>query len=153
LITDQLKNYNEISGEWNLTVRDNLNAVLLTLKQLEAFEMIINDDDAWEFLLNAFNNGRDTDAWLASDWPDGFDELVLCIPLCKLVSFECDKCFVGMRQENNSCAHDDSLFGYIAELLNRKDRAGLKLHISDIKKMFSSVNYRWNIGLHKLETV
>ena len=95
--------------------------------------------------MSVFNNGRETDAWLALDWPDGFDELLLCVPLCSLVKFECSKCFVGKRQENNSCANDFSLFGYIAELLKTADRDGLMKHIASIKMILLSEEYAWDI--------
>ena len=130
---------------------DAESARLLTLKQVDAFEEIVSDNEQWDFLLSCFNNGRDTDAWLAADWPSGFDELLLCVPLCKLVDFECTKCTVGKRQGNNSCAHDDSLFGYVAEILKRKDREELKKHISNIKLMLNDEKYKWNMSLHILD--
>ncbi|MEO6694882.1 MAG: hypothetical protein ABIY50_01590, partial [Ignavibacteria bacterium] len=103
--------------------------------------------------ISVFNNGRDVDAWLALDWPDGFDELLLCVPLCSLVRFECNKCTIGIRQENNSCAHDNSLFGYISELLKNNARDALKYHMISIKKMLLSDNYKWNISSQELEEV
>lgn len=130
---------------------DSESARLLTLKQVEAFEEIVADDEGWKFLLASFNSGRDTDAWLATDWPAGFDELLLCVPLCKLVDFECSKCTVGKRQENNSCAHDDSLFGYVAEILKRQDRDELMKHIGFIKQLLSNEKYSWNMKLHILD--
>ncbi|MDQ3141857.1 MAG: hypothetical protein M3Q56_06375, partial [Bacteroidota bacterium] len=132
---NSLHSYNVISNKWSCSDMDSESAMILTLEQVRAFEEIVCDDAEWVALLAAFNKGRDVDAWLATDWPDGFDELLLCVPLCKLVEFECNKCTIGRRQENNSCAHDYSLFGYIAELLKIPDREGLIAHIDDIKKM------------------
>ncbi|MBK7253478.1 MAG: hypothetical protein IPI04_06075 [Ignavibacteria bacterium] len=126
--------YNEILNKWNNSIQSETAARLLTLEQTEALESVIVDDEGWEYMLSVFNNGRETDAWLALDWPDGFDELLLCVPLCSLVKFECSRCFVGMRQDNNSCANDFSLFGYIAELIKAADREGLMNHIGSIKR-------------------
>ena len=145
-ITSEFLSYNGINDEWKKSRMDSDAAKFLTLKQVEEFEKIVKDDEAWENLVSVFNNGRQVDAWLALDWPDGFDELVLCVPLCKLVNFECSKCTVGKRQENNSCANDFSLFGYITELLKIPDREGLINHIGSIKKILLLDDFRWNIS-------
>lgn len=143
--------YNEILSKWNNGIQSELSARLLTLDQTEALESVIVDDKGWEYLLSVFNNGRETDAWLALDWPEGFDELLLCVPLCRLVKFECSRCFVGMRQDNNSCANDYSLFGYIAELIKSADREGLINHIVSVKKLLLSEDYTWNMQERKAE--
>ncbi len=152
-IIEELLSYEEIDNKWRQSRMNSDAAVLLTLNQLEAFEKIVADDEAWKFLMTAFNRGRDVDAWLASDWPVGFDELVLCLPLCKLVDFECSKCTVGRRQENNSCANDFSLFGYIAELLKIPDREGLLDHINTVKKILLSTDFNWNIASKRIGKV
>ncbi|MEP7145412.1 MAG: hypothetical protein ABI792_00235 [bacterium] len=152
-IIKELLKYEGISNKWASSDMSSDTARMLTLEQVEAFEKIVSDNEAWELLLSVFNNGRDVDAWLASDWPDGFDELLLCVPLCKLVQFECSRCTIGRRQENNSCAHDYSLFGYIAELLKIPDRAELTDHLKIIKKILLSEEYKWNISMKKLEEI
>jgi len=149
----ELFSYNEINIEWKKSKNDIDAAKFLTLNQVEKFEKIVKDDESWIRLLEIFNKGRDIDAWLAMDWPDGFDELVLCIPLCKLVDFECSRCIVGMKQENNSCANDFSLFGYVAELLKVNDRAGLINHIDTIKKILLLNDFRWNIADKIIEPI
>ena len=148
-----LLKYKAIINEWNDSNRNSETARILTLRQIQAFEKIVSDDESWKLLLSVFNKGREIDPWLAMDWPDGFDELILCVPLCKLVEFECNKCTVGSRQENNSCAHDHSLFGYIAELLKIPDRAGLIDHIQIIRKILLSDEFKWNISERKIEPI
>ena len=56
-----------------------------------------------------------------------------------------------MRQDNNSCANDFSLFGYIAELIKAADREGLMNHIGSIKKILLSEGYIWNIEKRIIE--
>ena len=152
-LVNVLLSYNEVLNEWKKSDMNIDAAKLLTLRQVEQFEKIVSDDDGWIRLLEIFNNGRETDAWLALDWPDGFDELLLCVPLCKLVNYECSKCTIGKRQENNSCAHDFSLFGYTAELLKESDRAGLVNHIDSIKKILLLEEYKWNISTKMIEPI
>lgn len=124
---------------------DEASAIELTLKQVDGFYQLVNDDEGWKQILEAFKNGRDSDAWLAADWPTGFDELLLCVPLCSYVDFECAKCHVGMRQDNNSCAHDYSLFGYIAEILKTEDRQKLLDHLQTIREIISREDLQWNV--------
>lgn len=149
----ELRSYKEIDIEWKKSKNDIDAAKFLTLSQVEKFESIVKDDESWVRLLEIFNKGRDIDAWLAMDWPDGFDELVLCMPLCRLVDFECSRCIVGIRQENNSCANDYSLFGYIAELLKASDRNGLMNHIDTIKKILLLNEFKWNIMDKVIESI
>lgn len=144
-LIDNLLSYSQINEEWINSNQSEDSAKFLTFKQVENFENIVKDDDGWKELIEIFNNGRDIDAWLAMDWPDGFDELLLCVPLCKFINFECSKCTVGKRQDNNSCAHDNSLFGYVAELLKESDRRGLLDHLDSIKKIILIEDFKWNI--------
>lgn len=150
-ILSALLAYNDISEKWNSSEKNSSAARKLTAEQISGFEEIVKSNDGWEYLLKIFNKGRSTDAWLALDWPDGFDELLLCVPLCSLVQFECGKCHVGMRQDNNSCANDFSLFGYTAELIKNNDRAGLIAHIKNMKEVLLNENVLWNIAERKTE--
>ncbi|MBZ0202561.1 MAG: hypothetical protein IT281_02040 [Ignavibacteria bacterium] len=146
---NKLLNYTQIYNLWINKGSTKEAAVELTLQQMDALEMIIEDDVSWKRLLEITDRGRRNDAWLASDWPSGFDELVLCVPLCKLVDWNCAACTIGSRQENNSCSHDYSLFGYIGELAVAGRRAELIAQIENARKMLYNENYSWNI--HKCE--
>lgn len=146
---NRLLNYTQIYTLWLNRGSTYEAAIELTMQQVDAFEEIVNDDLSWQKLLEISARGRNHDAWLAVDWPSGFDELLLCVPLCKLVDWECSKCTIGMRQENNSCSHDYSLFGYVGELVTNGAREELKAHIASVKKMLRDEKFRWN--LHKCE--
>jgi len=148
-LLNKLLNYTQIYNLWLNDGATEKAAIDRTLQQIDAFEEIIDDDESWYELLEIVLRGRNEDAWLAADWPSGFDELLLCVPLCKLVDWECSKCTVGSRQENNSCAHDYSLFGYIGELVKNGARKELKEHIQSIRKMLNDNRYIWNV--HKCE--
>lgn len=150
---DKLLNYNNVYQLWLNKGGTFESAVELTLRQLDSLEAIANDRESWETLLEISARGRNTDAWLAADWPSGFDELLLCVPLCKLVDWDCPKCTVGSRQENNSCAMDYSLFGYIGELVKSADRNGLIEHIKDARKMLMNPGFQWNVHTCTLEPI
>lgn len=146
---NKLLNYSNIYSLWLSKGSTKEAAVELTVQQLDALEEITENEDSWMELVRISAAGRIHDTWLALDWPEGFDELVLCVPLCKLVNWECSKCTVGNRQENNSCANDYSLFGYIGTLVMNGAREDLVKHIKNARKILMNEKYLWNI--HKCE--
>ena len=146
----ELKGFNEIVNEWNDQGRSNDSARQLTIKQVNALIEIVSDDQRWYKLLENFRNGRVHDAWLAVDWPEGFDELILCAPLCRLVEWECALCHAGKRQDNFSCANDDSLFGYIAVLMAIENRELLLQHLDKIKLVLENENIYWDLNTHEV---
>lgn len=150
---DKLLNYTQIYTLWLNKGSTEEAAIELTLQQLDALENIVSDDSSWQELLKITGSGRAHDPWLASDWPAGFDELLLCVPLCKLVNWECSECTVGKRQDNLSCAHDYSLFGFIGELVVTGNRKELLAHISSARKMLRDNRYRWDVHKCELELI
>jgi hypothetical protein len=146
-------NYNNIYQLWQNKGSTFDAAVELTLQQLDSLEAIASDDKSWDMLLEISARGRNTDAWLAADWPTGFDELLICVPLCKLVDWECAKCTIGSRQENYSCAMDYSVFGFIGELVKSGSRKELLDHINNVRKMLKNPGFEWNIHTCSLDLI
>ncbi len=149
-ILNSLKSFDEIADEWKLNGASPELARLLTLRQVIAFENIVNDDACRDFLLKKFNNGRASDSWLATDWQNGFDELILCAPLCKLVDWQCEECMIGKHQQNHSCEDENSVFGWTAELLKETDKEKLLIHIGRLKRMLEDSNTKWNLKTHSI---
>jgi hypothetical protein len=146
----ELKNYDSVIEEWIIKGNDAETAKIVTVEQVNALIGICGNDGKWKKLLEIFRSGRIHDSWLAANWPEGFDELILCAPLCKLVDWECAKCHVGMRQNNFSCANDDSLFGYIAVLLSVENRELLLEHLEKIKLVLENDNVLWDLYRHEI---
>ncbi|MCA9671542.1 MAG: hypothetical protein KC503_38355 [Myxococcales bacterium] len=122
----------------------------LAAAQVAALRAIVDDDDAWQRLSAVVRRGRALDSWLAYDWPHGFEELLLCAPLCELVSFECARCTIGARQQGHSCAHPDSVFGRLAPLLAEADRQAVRAHISEVERMLDPAQERrWDLVAHR----
>jgi hypothetical protein len=120
-------------------------ALQWTASQVAAFARLVADDAGWERLLAIFERGRAADSWLATDWPSGFDELLLCAPLCQLVQFECARCTIGERQGSLSCAHPGTVFGRIGELLRQRDRLLLLRHLESAAAMLDpSAALQWD---------
>lgn len=145
-----LRGFNQIVKKWQEKGSTKESAKKLAIEQVEELAEIVNNDKSWLKLLEIFRSGRVEDSWLANDWPNGFDELIVCAPLCKYVDWECGKCFVGNRQNNFSCANDDSLFGYIAVLITLENREMLKDHLLKIRNLLTNDNIYWDMERHEI---
>ena len=145
-----LMHYEGILAQWQESGATAEAARILALKQVDAFEQIIEDDFCWKIV----ESGRHEDSWLVFDWPDGFDELLLCVPLCRLVDYECNRCTIGARQQDYSCANPNTVFGRIGVLLKVRDRDSLKEHLKSIREMLQPGSQLvWNLRTHRTEPI
>jgi len=142
---DPLLAFEPLIAAWRQDGATPRAALRWTGSQVSAFATLVADDEDWERLLAIFERGRAADSWLATDWPSGFDELLLCAPLCQLVQFECARCTIGSRQAALSCAHPGTVFGRIGELLRQHDRLGLLRHLEAVAAMLDpSTDRQWD---------
>ncbi|MBC8073590.1 MAG: hypothetical protein IAG13_35035, partial [Deltaproteobacteria bacterium] len=118
----------------------------LALAQVAALRELIEHQGGWARLQELV--ARAGDPWNADDWPDGFDALMLCAPLCDEVAFECVRCAVGQRQGGMSCAHPRSLFGRVLPLIMHGDRAALREHLHTIEAVLHGAA-RWDPALER----
>lgn len=118
-------------------------ALALTRGQLHALRELVATDAGWSRVCELV--ARAGDPWNADDWPEGFDPLMLCAALCDDVAFECVRCPVGQRQQGSSCAHPQSLFGYVLTLVARGDRSRLLVHLDDIDAVLDGTS-RWDMA-------
>ncbi|MEM7156863.1 MAG: hypothetical protein AAF799_28695 [Myxococcota bacterium] len=100
-------------------------------RQIAGLRHEIADDARWARLVTMAR--QIGDPWNADDWPSGFDGLLCAITLCTHVSFECARCPVGRRQDGRSCAHPNTAFGRIGDLVRRDDRSGLRSQLDSIE--------------------
>lgn len=111
-------------------------AIAGTRRQVAGLRYEIADDARWARLVTMAR--QIGDPWNADDWPLGFDGLVVAVPLCTDVSFECARCPVGQRQDGRSCAHPKSAFGRIGDLVRRDDRDGLRAQLDSIEALLDA---------------
>jgi hypothetical protein len=144
-MSEPLLAFEPLIAAWRQDGASQRAALRWTGSQVGAFAAMVADDDEWARLLSIFERGRAADSWLATDWPSGFDELLLCAPLCQLVQFECARCTIGSRQAALSCAHPGTVFGRIGELLRQHDRLGLLSHLEAVAAMLDpSADRQWD---------
>lgn len=106
-------------------------ALAASREQVLGLQRVVRSNEAWPALVRLMQR-TGGDSWLAGDWPEGFEPLLLCAPLCKLVDFECSRCHVGQKQDGRSCVNPDSAFGRVGELLKASDRAGLDAYLGEL---------------------
>jgi hypothetical protein len=127
----RLRSADEVLASFRADGGDAAAALRWSLRQIEGLRREVEDVARWQRLLALV--AKTGDVWNAEDWPYGFDALVCCAPLCARVSFECGQCPVGKRQGSISCAHPQSLFGRIGELVRAADRDGVLAHLRDVE--------------------
>jgi hypothetical protein len=143
----QLLSFVQVVDAWRGDGADPAAARAWTRHQVAACRALLSSDVGWQRLQAAFQCGRGLDSWLATDWPSGFDELLLCAPLCQLVAFECARCTIGARQGSLSCAHPNTVFGRIGALLASGDRQGLINHLEQVEVMLDEEQDRiWDLA-------
>lgn len=138
--------HDEVLAAWRAAGATQASALHWTREQVRALRGLAQDPKSWQRLLNIHANGRAQDSWLATDWPSGFDELLVCAPLCALVRFECARCTIGARQQAMTCAHPATVFGRIGAILERGDRDALLRHLDEVEAMLDPVvSRRWDL--------
>jgi len=138
--------HGEILAAWRAAGATPAAALHWTHEQVRALRRLIQDPEGWRRLLQVHASGRAQDSWLATDWPTGFDELLVCAPLCTLVNFECARCTIGARQQAMTCAHPATVFGRIGAILERGDREALLRHLDEVEAMLDpTASRRWDL--------
>lgn len=141
-----LLSHDVVLAAWEADGADAAAALVWTRWQVETFRKLAATESGWEKITAAWAAGRGFDSWLATDWPSGFDELLLCAPLCRLVRFECARCTIGARQAGLSCAHPGTVFGRTAGYLAAGDRCGLLEHLDSVLRMLDpALACRWDL--------
>ena len=103
-----------------------------TLTQIRGLREEIESEKRWKALVELAR--RIGDPWNADDWPLGFDPLLLCVPLCTNVDYECARCPIGQRQDDQSCTHPTSHFGRLGDLVRRADHPALLAALDSLEQ-------------------
>lgn len=107
-------------------------AIRLSLDQLRGLRILVDDDAGWERLTRLLVRSAG-DSWLAHDWPEGFEPMMLCAALCRLVDYECARCRIGQEQDGRSCVNPASAFGRVGVFLADGDRTGLSRYLGELE--------------------
>jgi hypothetical protein len=128
-----------VIGRWRADGGDGRSALRWTLRQVEGLRTEVDDPARWKRLSELV--ARTGDPWNADDWPDGFDALLCCVPLCHHVDYECKRCPVGKQQASMSCAHPTSAFGRLGELVRAGDRDSVRQHLDHLESLLRELQH------------
>ncbi len=106
--------------------------------QATALEARVADDSGWERLVSIAR--RTADPWFATDWPDTFDPLMLVLPLCKTLDWECARCPIGQQQEDRACAHPEVPITRLGTAVSRGERQRTQSELAVLRPMLSHAN-------------
>lgn len=145
-INPKFRCHSQVLAAWRNAGATPAAALDRTREQVRGLRDLVQDRAGWQRVLQAYAGGRAQDSWLATDWPTGFDELLVCAPLCALVSFECARCTIGARQQAMTCAHPATVFGRIGAILEQGDREALLQHLDEVEAMLDPhAARRWDL--------
>lgn len=123
---DALRHWKDLGG--------SLQAALeVAGEQAHALEVRLADDGGWQRLVAVAR--RTADPWFATDWPDTFDPLMLVLPVCKTLDWECARCPIGRQQETRACAHPEVPITRLGSAVSGGDRARAQTEVSVLRSM------------------
>jgi hypothetical protein len=112
-------------------------AIDLVAGQVEGLAALVEDDDAWAHLVRI---ARQTgDPWLATDWPEAFDPLVLVIALCQRLDWQCAQCPLGATQGGIACANPAVPVTQIGVYVVEGDRLGAREALARLRQAVSTL--------------
>ena len=80
-------------------------ALAVASQQVESLSAAISTEREWTRLVAVAR--RTADPWFATDWPETFDSLMLVLPVCRTLDWQCAKCPIGRQQDDRACAHPE----------------------------------------------
>jgi hypothetical protein len=96
-----LKSAQAVVAQWQARGGTMAAALELTRAQVRGLSEVVDAD--WPRLVRI---ARQTgDPWLATDWPEAFDPMVMVIALCRTMDWACAECPLGRTQQGKACAH------------------------------------------------
>lgn len=81
-------------------------ALAIVEDQSRKLRSSLGDSTKWNKLVQI--SRRTIDPWFVTDWPETFDPLVLVVPLCHAVDWQCATCPIGRQQHGQTCANPES---------------------------------------------
>lgn len=129
----RLQSAQEAVDRWTADGSSLPAALRVAAEQVEALDARTQDDDAWSRLVSIAR--RTSDPWFATDWPDTFDPMMLVLPLCKTVDWECARCPVGRQQDARACGHPEVPVTRLGTAVSRDERQRAQTELSVLRSM------------------
>lgn len=133
--TTELRSANAAVEDW--TARGGTLEAALTVasQQVESLSHAISTEREWTRLVAIAR--RTVDPWFATDWPDTFDSLMLVLPLCRTLDWQCAKCPVGRQQDDRACAHPEVPVTRLGTAISRGENHRAQTEVSVLRSMLA----------------
>ena len=130
-----LRSANEAVEAWNERGGTLDDALFVASQQAESLRAAISSDRQWTRLVSIAR--RTIDPWFATDWPETFDPLMLVLPLCRTLDWQCATCPIGRQQEDRACAHPEVPVTRLGTAISRGEKQRAQTELSVLRSMLA----------------
>ncbi len=108
-------------------------ALLVASQQVESLDATLSSQREWTRLMSIAR--RTIDPWFATDWPETFDALMLVLPLCRSLDWQCAQCPIGRQQEDRACAHPEVPVTRLGTAISRGEHHRAQSELAVLRSM------------------
>lgn len=110
-------------------------ALEVASQQVESLGATVSSQREWTRLVSIAR--RTIDPWFATDWPETFDALMLVLPLCRTLDWECAKCPIGRQQDDRACAHPEVPVTRLGAAVSNGEQHRAQTELSVLRSMLT----------------
>lgn len=110
-------------------------ALSVASQQIESVSAAISTEREWTRLVAVAR--RTVDPWFATDWPDTFDSLMLVLPVCRTLDWQCAKCPIGQQQDDRACAHPEVPVTRLGMAISRGEKHRAQTEVTVLRSMLA----------------
>ncbi|MGH1346060.1 MAG: hypothetical protein ACRBN8_31135 [Nannocystales bacterium] len=108
-------------------------ALSVASEQVESLDKTLGSHREWTRLVSIAQ--RTIDPWFATDWPETFDALMLVLPLCRTLDWQCAKCPIGRQQDDRACAHPEVPVTRLGTAISRGEQRRAQTELTVLRSM------------------
>jgi len=108
-------------------------ALTVASQQVESLNAMLSSEREWARLVSIAR--RTIDPWFATDWPETFDALMLVLPLCRTLDWQCAKCPIGRQQDERACAHPEVPVTRLGTAISRGEQHRAQAELAVLRSM------------------
>lgn len=110
-------------------------ALAVASEQIESLGVKISTEREWTRLVSI--SRRTIDPWFATDWPETFDALMLVLPVCRTLDWQCAKCPIGRQQDDRACAHPEVPVTRLGMEISRGEQQRAQTELTVLRSMLA----------------
>lgn len=131
--TGKLRSADAAVAAWSERGGTLEDALIVASQQVESLEATLSSERQWTRLVSIAR--RTIDPWFATDWPETFDALMLVLPLCRTLDWQCAQCPIGRQQDNRACAHPEVPVTRLGTAISRGEQGRAQTELTVLRSM------------------